>query len=95
MKRKMTSLRSELKGIILQTCQQNNDDVYQRWMKFCGRPTHDSLPEELKVPFTAMRIRVMVSALDKEDECWRKVVKGWNDQEEIVGEFGGILDQAV
>lgn len=69
--------------------------MYQRWMKYCGHPTADSIPEHLKVSFTGMRLRVMAAAIEGNDDCWHDVVAKWDDAEEHDGEFESLLPTAV
>jgi len=88
----MTSLRSELKSLVLHTCESDNDEVYRRWKKFCAAPTDDDCPQALQVPLTAMRVRVMISGVTDKDECWAGVAANWEDQETTAGEFQTALE---
>jgi len=90
----MTSLRSELKVMVLATCKEKPDDVYRKWMKICGVLTEEALPPQLKAPFALMRVRVFLGAVDKGD-CWTTVAKGWNDAEENEGEFQALAEQSA
>ena len=84
--------RSELKKIVLQHCQGSGDEVYQRRMKYCGHPTADSIPGNLKVPFTGMRLRVMAAVIEGNDDCWQAK---WDDVEERDGVFESLIPTAV
>jgi len=81
--------------MILHTCKDTNDEVYQRWMKTCGAPTSENVPDNLRVPFTFLRVRVMWSAAEEKEDVWAKAKLHWDEKEKQDGEFDELLLRAV